>query len=301
MDLARRLAAISLTCLCFAPPAAAHPAGPNASYTLTVQDERGRELPTFHHQGQTFVLGTYGERYTIRVENRTGRRVEAVVSVDGRDVVSGHVGDYVRERGYLIDPYDRLVIEGFRQSWEQVAAFRFTSPGGSYSARMGTPQNVGVIGVAIFPERTYDVARPKMAAPRAPRAQRDELKGRGLGTRRSADASSAPSAGAYDDAPARREARESEGAPAPSLAPSASTDNLGTEYGESMSSSVQQVEFRRANAAHPAALITLRYDDRAGLLSRGIALEPPRPPRRRCGPEAFPSSRFAPAPPPYCD
>ena len=301
MDLARRLAAISLTCLCFASPAAAHPAGPNASYTLSVQDERGRELPTFHHQGQTFVLGTYGERYTLRVENRTARRVEAVVSVDGRDVVSGRVGDYVRERGYLIDPYDRLLIEGFRQNFEQVAAFRFTSPGGSYSARMGTPQNVGVIGVAIFPERTYEVARPKMATPSAPRSQPHELERGGLGSGRSADASSAPSGG-YDDAPARHEARKS-GAPAPdaALSPRASTDNLGTEYGESMSSSVREVEFRRANAAHPAALITLRYDDRAGLLSRGVALDPPRPTRRRCGPEAFPSSRFAPPPPPYCD
>ena len=300
MDLARRLAAISLTCLCLASPAAAHPAGPNASYTLSVQDERGRELPTFHHHGQTFVLGTYGERYTIRVENRTARRVEAVVSVDGRDVISGRVGDYVRERGYLIDPYDQLVIEGFRQNFEQVAAFRFTSPGGSYSARMGTPQNVGVIGVAIFPERTYEVARPSVAVPRAPGSQRYELERGGLGTGRSADARPAPSAEARDDAPARHDARKS-GAPASSLAPRASTDNLGTEYGESMSSSVQEVEFRRANAAHPAALITLRYDDRAGLLSRGVALDPPRTPRRRCGPEAFPSSRFAPPPPPHCD
>jgi hypothetical protein len=88
--------------------------------------------------------------------------------------------------------------------------------------------------------------------------------------------------------------------------PSPSTDNLGTEYGESMYSSAQEVTFRRANSTQPAALITLRYDDRAGLLARGILIDPPpappRPVRVPCGPEAFPYSRFAPPPPPgiYC-
>jgi hypothetical protein len=300
MEFARRIAAISLTCLCYAAPAFAHPAGPTAPYTLSVQDERGHQLPTFHHGGQTFVLGTYGERYTIRVENRTARRVEAVVSVDGRDVISGQIGDYVHERGYLIDPYGELVIEGFRQSWQDVAAFRFTSPGASYSARMGTPQNVGVIGVAIFPERTYQaVARPKIA-PRARRPVQPDDYGLGLGTGGRSEASRAPSANADEPQHKSSERREAEGASAAMPAPQASTDNLGTEYGESVASSVQAVEFRRANASHPAALITLRYDDREGLIARGVALDPPRP-RRRCGPEAFPHSGFAPPPPPYCD
>lgn len=306
MDFACKFAAILLTCLGFAQAACAHPAGPNASYTVSVQDERGYELPTFHHGGRTFVLGTYGDRYTIRVENRTARRVEAVVSVDGRDVISGQVGDYTHQRGYLIDPYDQLLIEGFRQSYQDVAAFRFTHPGNSYSARMGTPENVGVIGVAIFPERSYEIAtprRPQAAAPRAP--ARDGRASQGLGTEygeRSRSAS-APSPTAAEPAPAgalaEREAdlKRSEG-------PRASTENLGTAYGESLSSSVQEVEFRRANATRPAALIALRYDDRAGLLARGVALEPPRPrpyPRPSCGPEAFPNSGFAPPPPPYCD
>ena len=74
------------------------------------------------------MLGTYGDRYTIRVENRTGRRVEAVVTRRRPRRVSGRVGDYVGERGYLIDPYDQVMIEGFRQNFDEVAAFRFVSP-----------------------------------------------------------------------------------------------------------------------------------------------------------------------------
>jgi hypothetical protein len=142
-------------------------------------------------------------------------------------------------------------------------------------------------------------ARPKLA-PRAAQPA-PERRAPGLGTS-SGRADAKRSAGA-DDGLAERSARESEGASA--MAPSApypSTDNLGTEYGESVASSVQEVPFRRANGSHPAALITLRYDDRAGLIARGVALDPPRPrPQRPCGPQAFPYSRFAPPPPPYCD
>jgi hypothetical protein len=302
MEFARRIAAMLLTCLCFVPVGAAHPAGPYAQYTVAVQDEQGRELPTFHHDGRTFVLGTYGERYTIRVENRTGRRVEAVMSVDGRDVISGQVGDYVGQRGYLIDPYGRLVVEGFRQNHQEVAAFRFTHPGNSYSSRMGTPQNVGVIGVAIFPERSHELAvRRKPAA--APRSYGGGARGdRRLGTEYSqrSRGRAAPSPSAADDALSGL--AEAESGPARESAPRASTENLGTEYGESVASAVREVEFQRADARHPAALITLRYDDRAGLLARGVALDPPRRPRPPCGPQAFPNSGFAPPPPPYyCD
>ena len=122
-------------------------------YSVSVEDEQGQGLPTFRHEGRTYLLGEPGLRYNIRVRNPTGSRVEAVVTVDGRDVVSGREGDYVNERGYIIAAYGSVLIEGFRKSLEEVAAFRFTSPDDSYSARRGTPENVGVIGVAFFPER----------------------------------------------------------------------------------------------------------------------------------------------------
>jgi hypothetical protein len=45
-------------------------------------------------------------------------------------------------------------IDGFRQSVDTVAAFRFGSVRGSYAAqKTGDARNVGVIGVAIFNER----------------------------------------------------------------------------------------------------------------------------------------------------
>jgi hypothetical protein len=287
-----------LVCLGCAHEAAAHPSGANARYVVHVEDESGRELPTFHHRGQTFVLGRYGERYDVRVENRTGRRIEAVVTVDGRDVISGAVGDYVHARGYLIDAYDDVRIEGFRQSWDEVAAFRFTSPRGSYSSRMGTPENVGVIGVAIFPERD----RPAVVrrAPQPLPSTADEPSS-ASGMAQSAPPSPAQGAGrlgtGYGGEAHKKSARGDDALAEAEAAPAARRDNLGTEYGESLSSSVQEVAFERADRTHPSELIALRYDDREGLIARGIAVDPPRP---TCGPQPFPNNRgFAP-PPPAC-
>jgi hypothetical protein len=85
--------------------------------------------------------------------NHSGERLEAVVSVDGLDVIDGREAS-PDKRGYLIEPYGSLVIDGFRTSEAQVAAFRFGSVGDSYAARStGSARNVGVIGVALFDER----------------------------------------------------------------------------------------------------------------------------------------------------
>jgi hypothetical protein len=129
-------------------------------YRVTIEDLDGTPLPTFRQDGATFVLGEPGDRYNIRVYNPTGERIEAVVTVDGRDAISGDVGDYVTQRGYLIEAWGSLLVEGFRRSLDEVAAFRFTGRGGSYSALRGTPQHVGVIGVAVFPEKLRPPPRP---------------------------------------------------------------------------------------------------------------------------------------------
>lgn len=299
------------------------PAAP--AYSFSVEDESGNALPTFQKDGRTFLLGEPGQRYNIRVRNPTAQRVEAVVSVDGRDAVSGDPGDYVNGRGYVISPYGSTLIEGFRRSFEEVATFRFTSPENSYSARMGTPQNAGVIGVAFFPERArppapvarrplprpaplpYDYSRPSFdgssatgrAEPSALAPQRAEH-ARAAAPRRAAPASE----GSIDDRaepsrdrdPERRDAAN--GAARDDLG--GSVNNLGTEFGETRQSVVSSVAFQRASLTHPALLSTVRYDDADGLSARGIdlsALGYYRAPPARDEPQAFPVSHFAEPPP----
>jgi hypothetical protein len=119
---------------------------------VRILDENGTPLPTFVSSGRSIVSGEHGQRYSIEIENRTSNRFEAVVTVDGLDVIDGQPGS-LEKLGYLIGAFDRIEIDGFRQSMEEVAAFRFGSVRNSYAARKGNDRNVGVIGVAFFAER----------------------------------------------------------------------------------------------------------------------------------------------------
>lgn len=115
-------------------------------------DENGRPLPGMESGGKNFIVGSNGQRYIIQIKNNTGSRIEAVATVDGLDVIDGRDGSFSK-RGYIVSPFSTVEIDGFRQSTETVAAFRFGSVGGSYAARKGKARNVGVIGIAFFHER----------------------------------------------------------------------------------------------------------------------------------------------------
>lgn len=264
---------------------------PRTHVSMQLEDEAGRRLETFHQRGQTWVLGRHGQRYNVRVRNHSAIRVEVVVGVDGRDVVSGQVTDLVRHRGHVIPAHGSVRIQGFRRSMSSVAAFRFTDPGRSYSSRMGTPHRVGVISLAAFPERVAMLDRP-IVVPEDRRWHRGQAPS---AAKRPAQPS--PRAGAAPDSAEsgqvfRHRERALRRAPLP-------RNNLGTEYGEMQSSRVMETNFERQSRHRPAQWLTIRYDDQAGLRSRGIEVHPPPPPPR---PVPLPISqvpgRFATPPPP---
>lgn len=120
--------------------------------TIRIVDDGGAPLPTFAGAGRSYVMGHDGARYSIRIENSSGARFEAVTTVDGLDVIDGQPGSF-EKRGYLIGPWSTVEIDGFRRSEEEVAAFRFGRVRDSYAAKRGSDRNVGVIGVAVFQER----------------------------------------------------------------------------------------------------------------------------------------------------
>jgi hypothetical protein len=120
---------------------------------IGLRDESGRFLNGFVAGDKSYVVGESGQRYTIVVRNRTNNRFEVVLSVDGLDVLDGKAASFAK-RGYLVDPRGELEVDGFRQSTEAVAAFRFGSVRNSYAnQKHGETRNVGVIGVAVFHER----------------------------------------------------------------------------------------------------------------------------------------------------
>lgn len=127
--------------------------GGSGLVSIGLRDEHGGFLSGFVAGGKNYVIGEAGRRYSIVVRNRTQNRLEIVVSVDGLDVIDGRPAAFSK-RGYLVDPQGELEIDGFRQSVDTVAAFRFGSVRGSYaSQKHGDSRNVGVIGLAVFHER----------------------------------------------------------------------------------------------------------------------------------------------------
>jgi hypothetical protein len=277
----------ALSCATPATNAVAEPVrGAAGGYEVEVLVD-GVPTPTFFHDGETYALGRMGERYTLRVWNRSSRRVEAVVSVDGRDVIDGKPGDFRGKRGYLVPAWGSVDIDGWRLSDRQAAAFRFTTVSDSYAGRTGSPRNVGVIGVALFPERVY-LPRPR---PRPLYPDYDSYGG-GWGPPRDrmgrADDESAPRAeaqaappspaagmGSHDKAAeAPRSSASADGALAEKrAAPRRERPGLGTQFGEEVDSHVREVSFIRANPSSPAVLLGVRYNDREGLLAMGIDVD----------------------------
>jgi hypothetical protein len=278
------------------------PVGQGVSVSL--ESGYGGVLPTYYHNGSMFVAGQTGERYNIRVTNNTGERIEAVVTVDGRDVISGQLGDYKSQRGYVLEPYGSVVIDGFRQSLDHVAAFRFTDVGNSYSARWGTPQHVGVIGVAAFKEHVPWRQRRQPPAPIATRPYYDPYYGGDYEGRASGGATSTPTAPAADAAAesSAKSASPRGGYYQRDRAEYSRNPQLGTQYGETQHSSVREVTFERKHKRRPDVLLTMYYDSPENLRARGVIVDhyhapPPVDPRPFPYSDRERHNAYAPPPP----
>lgn len=220
---------------------------------------QGRTLPVYQHEGRHYVVGKPGNEYQIRVRNRSGADVLAVMSVDGVNVVSGETASW-SQTGYVLGRYQGFDVKGWRKSLERTAAFYFTEHENSYAARTGRPDHLGVIGVAMFRRR----AEPEALIQRERRSDsRQEAPSTGGSAGASAE-SSAPRAAL--DGVARRP-------PAPSTQPSEKSTSLGTGHGRSEASRVTYTSFERATV-HPGEVIAIHYDTYSNLVAMGVIRAP---------------------------
>jgi hypothetical protein len=215
----------------------------------------GQRLPIHAHGGKLYVAGQPGERYTIQVVNRTGGRILSVVSVDGVNVVSGETAS-PDQTGYVFSAWQSYEIAGWRKTADEVAAFYFTALPDSYAARTGRPNDVGVIGVAVF--------REWVPPRRRPHPQPWEGAANELGESRKAERPEAPAPAAGDLAGSMQDAERSSAS-----APRQRREKLGTGHGEREHSAVAFTDFRRATT-HPGELLTIHYDRYENLVARGI-------------------------------
>ena len=124
----------------------------DGAFVVEIVDEHGRTLPATDVDGRRYAAGHAGARYKLRIRNNSAHRFEVVASVDGLDVIDG--GDAAfHKRGYILDGWTSITIDGWRTSDDSVAAFRFSAVADSYAERTGRGRNVGVVGVAFFHER----------------------------------------------------------------------------------------------------------------------------------------------------
>ena len=258
---------------------------------VTVYDRvENRTLPIYQHNGRYYMVGKPGNEYQIRVANRGRQEILSVVSVDGVNAVSGETANW-EQTGYVLGNTQAFDIRGWRKSTDRIAAFYFTEHQNSYAARTGRPQNVGVIGVAVFrkkyepPVRIDPPVRPwprpyssegsSSSAPMDSGRAEDAL---ARSDKRAAPAEAqaeAPAAAAQGSASGRSTMgpRGFDADSSITRAPQKST-TLGTGHGRSEESHVTYANFERATSS-PAEIITIHYDTYENLLAQGVIYQPP--------------------------
>ncbi|WP_018605951.1 hypothetical protein [Uliginosibacterium gangwonense] len=197
-------------------------------------------LDIYRYQRQDFVAGQPGARYAIQITNCTSARVLVVLSVDGVNAITGASAD-PSQSGYVLNPHASAEITGWRKSTTETAAFYFTSLADSYAARTHRPDNVGIIGAAVFQEQE-PIRIEESFAPAA--SAQDSIAGR----------ANAPAPAAREGELARAETR---------------AKRLGTGHGERLYDPTSYTEFERADN-RPNEIVRLRYDSRARLIAMGV-------------------------------
>ena len=272
------LAAAALAVLAIAPGcgAAVPDVAPHLVQVQVLDRDGAGALPVYRDHGRPVVAGRPGARYAVRLRNTSGQRVLAVVAIDGVNVVTGETAG-VGQRGYVLEPWQSTEITGWRKSDDEVAAFEFTSLANSYAARTGRPNDVGVIGVAVFLE-----APAMTEITTAPPSARLGAMSRAL----PAQALPAAPAPAATESARAKDAGSGQGlADAARAPPRDAPERLGTGHGARETSVVRAVTFQRASA-RPDQRLEIRYDSLDNLIAAGI-VPPPRV--ATTTPHAFPA------------
>lgn len=110
-----------------------------------------KPVKQYTHDGEIFVEAKDGSEYEIRIKNNNSTRIEAVIGVDGIDVITGNPNTE-NSFGYVIDAYDTLKLKGYRISDEKVAAFKFCKKENSYASAKTVYAQNGVITVKCYAE-----------------------------------------------------------------------------------------------------------------------------------------------------
>ncbi len=239
----KRMAFICILLAALAVPAlmSARP-GPAPAAEVRVLSDSGAEFPRYRTYPRVRGEGAYyymeavkGEKYSIEVTNRSGRRIGVVIAVDGRNIISGRKSDLKNnERMYLIEPYATNSFEGWRTGMDRTNRFYFTGHSDSYAEKVFADASaMGTIAVAVYMEKVRE------RAPVAPSIDYKNSGPRGAGGQ------------------AHRESSKS-----------CDSESAGTGFGSTTYSPVREVAFEPENRT--AGKVVMKYEWRSELCGKGI-------------------------------
>jgi hypothetical protein len=273
---------------------------------------KGRPITEYQHRGQFYVEGRMGSEYTIRVKNKTGGRVEAVVSVDGKSITDGKTAG-PQSSGHLLNAYEEIEIPCWIVNSGTGAKFAFSGKEKSYSTAMndGDAVNNGVIGIMAFAEKyqrqVYSPVSPVSLSGGSGYHHRSYGTGTayniGAGLPGIMSNSVAPQSAGWNSTMAasasiptqrntksiRSNAVYASGAndyEDQSFSNDVDIQSLGTKFGEAMNYATVKVDFQRGDMI---GMMILYYDDARGLKARGVVMPRPSQAKYQTKPEAFPN------------
>jgi len=224
--------------------------------------------------GNTFVEGRKGSSFSLEISNLTSRRILTHPTVDGLSVMTGkEASKNDSAHGYILNPYQSMVVPGWRLNDSEVARFFFTGQGKSYAEKIGKGEDKGVIAVAIWEERltppawTLSFTAPKNTADAAG----------GFSTFDTMSYSEQPSpninlgetASIYNCSSG--DVKTHGGITRGIRNRTLTSQNLGTGFGNKVAHSVSTVYFV-PSTVEPVSVAVIYYNDLAGLRARGIKI-----------------------------
>ncbi len=222
-----------------------------------------------------------GRNYSLAVTNNSGRRIGVLIAVDGLNVVNGERSRLASgEAMYVLDPWERTVIRGWRSSLDDVRKFVFVDEERSYAERTGQANgDLGWIRVLAFNEgghAWYD-APGRVKERERVRENDDEVRPYGSLDERGGEDSKAERRDMAERAP---EAQGQDGDVVGPRKPQTSTKSLerseppsaqsvpGTGWGERRRDPVRRVWF--VPQTHATDHLVFRYEYASGLRALGI-------------------------------
>lgn len=201
--------------------------------------------------------------YALAITNNTGRRIGVLIAVDGLNVVNGQRSHLASgEPMYVLDPWERTVIKGWRSSLNDVRQFVFVDEERSYAERTGQANgDMGWVRVLAFQERgqSWTPGRIKDQGGDYDDNERGSREPSELNRRDEAPEAQGQEGGLEDS---RKSMGPLHSAPAPQSAVP------GTGWGERSWDPVRRVWF--VPAAYATDQLVLRYEYASGLRALGI-------------------------------